>query len=570
MPETVVIGDFLKLLEKSKLMDAAQIKQAVSKYDLLSKTETRDVAQVLVNNRVLTPYQGERLLEGRYRGFIIDRYRIREVLGAGGMGCIYIAEDTVEKKKVAIKVMSAEHEIDPGMLTRMKLEARAGMKLRHPNIVRTFRFDQTGAATYMIMELVRGVSLHELIALSGCIPYRMACDMMIQMASGLHVAHQNGIIHRDVKPANFLVEPDGTVKVLDFGLALLHDNTEEEFTLKMIFGHDCLGTPDFIAPEQSLDSGSVNAAADIYGLGCTLYLMLSGQLPFPLKTTDEKLLAQRTKKPRPLASLAPKVPAEVIAVVDRMMRKNPDQRYQDCTELITALKPYAKRSAVNFDFRAILSLRASQARKRQAVTDKKMRNTGRSSIGGASHWAASSSKALQTNAETAVTNQDTKPIVRLGDSAATSRPQSTADIQTPALRPSRKTTLAVNSWLHHLGDGTKTPLTKSPITIGRDPTCDVSIDMSNVSGKHCELRFESGVWSIKDLNSRNGIMVNGIRTAGQILIPDDKITIGQAYQFQLTDSPDLIAKSNLWLYAGVAGAVIAAIGFVYLLWKIVS
>lgn len=570
MTAAVAISDFLMLLEKSKLLNAAQIKKLVKKFDLRSKTKARDVAQLLVAERILTPYQGERLLEGRYRGFIIDRYRIREVLGAGGMGCIYIAEDTKAKKKVAIKVMAAEHEVDPGMLSRMRLEATAGMKLDHPNIVKTYRFDQTGAVTFMIMELVRGVSLHELIALNGALPYRMACDMLMQMACGLDAAHQHGIVHRDIKPANFLVQSDGTVKVLDFGLALLADNADDEFSLKMIFGHDCLGTPDFIAPEQVIDSSKVGPTADIYGLGCTLYLMLAGQLPFPMKTIDEKLTAQRTKKPRPLSQLAPAVPAEVVAIVERMMRKNHEQRFPNCTELIEALEPFAKRSQINFDFRAILSLRANQARKRQASSDKK-RKAGQSSIGGASKWAAGSSKQLR-NGETRLVNEDTRPIVRIGDSKTNAaHPGSTADFQpdTPA-PPTRIRTVAANSWLHNLNDKSKIPLTKSPFTIGRDSRCSLCIDKSNVSGQHCELRLEGGAWVIKDLKSRNGIMVNGSPSAGQILLPNDKITIGQDYHFQIADSSELTPKSDTMFYAAVAGGIVAAIGFLFFLWKIVS
>ena len=564
MPEALVIGDFLKLLEKSKLLSAAQIKKVVAAYDLLSFTEARDVAQKLVSERILTPFQGERLLTGRYRGFIIDRYRIREVLGAGGMGCIYIAEDPKAKKKVAIKVISAEHQVDSGMMARMKLEARAGMMLKHPNIVRTYRFDDTGAVTYMVMELVRGVSLHELIALNGALPYRMACDMLIQMASGLHAAHQHDIVHRDVKPANFLVEKDGTVKILDFGLAMLGKDSDDEFSLKMIFGHDCLGTPDFIAPEQSLDSASVDPRADIYGLGCALYLMLSGHLPFPMKTTSEKLVAQRTKKPRPLQELVPNVPEEVIAIVNKMMRKGPENRFQNCVELIEALKPHAKRTPVNFDFRAILSLRANQARKRQVIADQRLR-AGKSSIGGVSDISmASSSKALQQNVDTNLKNEDTKPIVRLGDSRPVDSPSRATP--PPAIRP--KKTIAAHFWLHRLDNKTRIPLTRSPFIIGRDPGCDVCIDRTNVSGKHCELSFDGSSWSVKDLGSKNGIQVNGDETAGQILFVNDRLTIGQDYPFKLTDSSELTAKSDMKFYAIVAAVVLAVVMLAIFLWKI--
>ncbi len=216
---------------------------------------------------MLTPFQAERLLEGRYRGLVIDRYRIREVLGFGGMGCVFIAEDPESDRKVALKVLSAEHALDAGMLTRMKLEAVAGMRLHHPNIIQTYRMDTTGAVHFLVMELVRGISLHELVALHGAVKWQMVCDIGMQAAEALVAAHQQGIVHRDIKPANFLIEQNGVTRILDFGLALMKDGEDEEFSLSMLFGHDCLGTPDYIAPEQTLDSKNVDGRADIYSLG---------------------------------------------------------------------------------------------------------------------------------------------------------------------------------------------------------------------------------------------------------------------------------------------------------------
>ena len=281
MQVPVAAQNFLELLEKSGLLTESQIKKVRDKLGIPDTATARETAKLLVRGRVLTPFQAERLLEGRYRGLVIDGYRIREVLGFGGMGCVFIAEDPKEDRKVAIKVLSSEHALDAGMLARMKLEAIAGMRLNHPNIIRTYRMDTTGAVHYLVMELFRGISLHELVALYGALKWPMVCDIALQAAEALKAAHAQGIVHRDIKPANFLINEEGVTRILDFGLAMMKDVPEEEFSLSMVFGHDCLGTPDYIAPEQSIDSRHVDARADIYSLGATLYVALTAHVPFP-------------------------------------------------------------------------------------------------------------------------------------------------------------------------------------------------------------------------------------------------------------------------------------------------
>ena len=570
MAEPLVINEFLALLEKSRLLTPAQIKTAVDKFDLLALPECRDVAQRLVNERVLTPYQGERLLQGRYRGFVIDRYRVREILGAGGMGCIYIAEDPLEKKKVALKVMSSEHEVDSGMLTRMKLEAKAGMNLRHPRIVETYRFDQTGAVTFLVMELFRGVSLHELIALQGALPWSMACEICRQIAEGLQYAHESGIIHRDVKPANFLISKTGDAKILDFGLALLQDDADEEFSLRMIFGHDCLGTPDYIAPEQTLNSSNVDCRADIYSLGCTLYLMITGKLPFPYKTTSAKLEAQRTKRARSISEYKPEVPAEVVAIVERMMRKDPKNRFASMLDVQKAIAPFAKRQAVAFEFREILSLRAKQAKQKVKAT-KKRKAPGRSStIGGVSEWNLNSSQALQPEVETLVNSGDTSPAVDTRMPAEAARIQQAGN-STPEIAAA--VPLTDTKWWIVSAEGRRIQLTTSPFSIGRDAGCSMQLDRPGVSNRHCSLQCDDGVWRIVDHNSKNGVYVNARKVPAQQLDTGDTFSLGQNLVFEITDVPatrSLISDESTdykQLSILIGGGVIALSLLGLLLWS---
>ncbi|MDA1232063.1 MAG: serine/threonine-protein kinase, partial [Planctomycetota bacterium] len=385
MQVPVAAQNFLELLEKSELLTVPQIKKVREKLKIPDTASAKETAKLLVRGRVLTPFQAERLLEGRYRGLVIDGYRIREVLGFGGMGCVFIAEDPKQDRKVAIKVLASDHALDAGMLARMKLEAIAGMRLDHPNIIRTYGMDTTGAVHYLVMELFRGISLHELVALHGPLKWPIVCDMALQIADALTAAHGLGIIHRDIKPANFLVDQEGVTRILDFGLAMMTDVPDEEFSLSMVFGHDCLGTPDYIAPEQTLDSRRVDARADIYSLGATLYVALTAHVPFPEKSNKAKLEAHRSKKPKNVCQLQPDIPEEIGAIIAKMMEKNPAQRYQSAVELADIFRPYARRKAIQFDFRELVTLRAKQAKVKAEQSGKKSSGQ-RSSITSASGW----------------------------------------------------------------------------------------------------------------------------------------------------------------------------------------
>jgi hypothetical protein len=325
------------------------------------KPITVEFLKKLMLQGVLTRFQSDWILNGEFEEFNVGEYRVVDILGTGGMGWLYIAINETTGEKAAVKVISKHMEND--YLTRFKLEARAGLMLNHPNIVRTLKLGETDEIWYMAMELVEGISMQELIGRQGFIPWPQACSLVAQAAAGLQHAHEKGLIHRDIKPGNLLVKKNGTVKVLDFGLALV-DKDEDEFMLTMISGQGCVGTADYIAPEQTLDSFQVGPQADIYSLGCTLYCALTGMVPFPGESVSKKLRAHRTKTARAVREVKPEVPVAVEEIVAKMMARKVSERYATAAEVLAALQPHARRDSAAFDFSQILAQRSAEARQR--------------------------------------------------------------------------------------------------------------------------------------------------------------------------------------------------------------
>jgi eukaryotic-like serine/threonine-protein kinase len=572
MEAPLVADPFLTLLEKSGLLPAEQIASVLENLDLHEPRVAKDLARVFVRDGLLTRFQAERLLEGRYRGFFIDHYKVLEILGAGGMSCLYLAEDMESGDRVALKVLSDTHKGDAAMLTRLKIEARAGQRLKHSGIIHTEEVHGTddvfGEVWYLVMEFVEGINLEELINLQGPIPVAQACDFIWQAAAGLQHAHAAGLVHRDVKPGNLLVDRRGTVKILDFGLALLdgEEANADEFSLAMIFGHSCLGTADYIAPEQSRDSYAVDSRADIYSLGCTLYVALSGKLPYPMASSCQKLEGHRQMAPPPLREIARDIPEELAAIVEKMMAKHPEDRYQTMAEVAEALTPFILRQPVEFDFPKVLAWRAKDARRRFAAqhrtADSPASGPVELSRGSKYSLRSGSTKRLpQAAADTAVEslprNAGTAislvaPFDGARDEASLSCPEAAlvAGHQGPVLVP--------------LDEGPPVPLFGNPIVIGRDPECDVRIASAQVSGKHCELRSDGAVWWVVDLGSKNGTQVNGRLVTEQILNPGDGLSLSRQHHFRIDYPADPRSRAGLsahWAVLGIVAALLALAGF---------
>jgi len=338
MPAPVTIPEFLDLGFKSGLLE----KDAADAFCRgLQETGTmierpKQMADALVEAGLLTGFQAEKLLAGRWRGFIISgKYRLLERLGAGGMGAVYLCEHIHMTRRVALKVLPIALAEDPGSLARFYREARAIARLDHPNIVRAHDIDHEDKLHFLVLEYVDGCNLHDFVKKNGPLTPLRAAHYIRQAAIGLQNAHEAGVVHRDIKPGNLLLDRQGTVKILDMGLARFFDDDGGAYVKQFESGY-VLGTADYVAPEQTVDS-RVDIRADIYSLGGTLYYLLVGKSPFQDGTVPQKMIWHQVRQPKPIRSLRPDVPEGLAQVMERMMAKEAARRYQVPAEVVEAL-----------------------------------------------------------------------------------------------------------------------------------------------------------------------------------------------------------------------------------------
>jgi serine/threonine protein kinase/formylglycine-generating enzyme required for sulfatase activity len=273
-------------------------------------------------------------------------YRILRELGRGGMGVVYLAENTLMGRKEVLKVVGSHLLSRPGVLDRFHREIRSAAKLHHPNIVAAYSALRLGESLVLAMEYVEGLDLSRMVKAKGLLPVAHACNFIYQAALGLQHAHDRGMVHRDIKPANLILSRDGKkpiVKVLDFGLAKVTSEGQVDNTLTR--EGQMLGTPDYIAPEQIRDAQSADIRADIYSLGCTLYYLLSGGPPFGGDNLWDLYQAHFSMDAGPLNLERPEVPAELAAIAAKMMAKEPARRFQTPGEVAQVLVPFFKQSA---------------------------------------------------------------------------------------------------------------------------------------------------------------------------------------------------------------------------------
>src|SRR6202162_6395968 len=262
------------------------------------------------------------------------RYRILRKLGTGGMANVYLAEDEVLGRRVAIKILNDRHAGDDQFVDRFRREAKNAASLSHPNIVSIYDRGEAEGTYYIAMEYLDGRSLKELILTRGPAPLNVAIEYVRQILSALRFAHRHGIVHRDIKPHNVLVDGEGRVKVTDFGIA-------RAGTSQMTETGSIVGTAQYLSPEQAR-GGEVDQRSDLYSLGIVLYELLTRKTPFEGDTPVEIAMKHLSNAPKPPSKLRPDIPEELDMVVLRALAKNPDDRYQSADEMDADLERVAR------------------------------------------------------------------------------------------------------------------------------------------------------------------------------------------------------------------------------------
>ena len=329
------VKNFIELVQRSKLVDDELLKQSLldCKEQLGEQfpTDVDAVADFLVRANLISRWHCDKLFDGKYKGFFLGKYKLLDHLGTGGMSSVYLAEHTVMRRKAAVKVLPKRRLKDSSYLERFHLEAQATARLDHPNIVRAYDINNEGDNHYIVMEYVRGRDLHTMIKEDGPMSYAQAAKYIAQAANALQHAHDNGLIHRDVKPGNLLIDDGGIVKILDLGLALFSD--DDRASLTIAYDEKVLGTADYLAPEQAVNSHEVDGRVDVYGLGCTLYYALTGHAPFPEGSLAQRIAKHQSQMPADIRIDRPDCPQELVEICVKMMNKKPDDRFATCREV---------------------------------------------------------------------------------------------------------------------------------------------------------------------------------------------------------------------------------------------
>jgi serine/threonine-protein kinase len=353
-------AELVEALRHCQILSPPQLKQIVQLQ--AGAPQPQALAAELLRREWLTPYQVNQLFLGRGQDLLVGPYLVLERLGEGGTGQVFKARHQKMNRIVALKVIRKDLMDDSEVVGRFYREIRVIGQLSHPNIVGAYDAGPIGPTHVLVMEYVVGIDLDRLVKQSGPLPVAEARDYVRQAAVGLQYAHERGLVHRDIKPSNLLVasgkglvareeksesarslatshQPQATVKILDLGLARLQKTSAQGDITGVLtpLGAAMIGTPNYLAPEQAINFHAADIRADIYGLGCTLYFLLTGQPPFPGGSLAEKLSKHLQAEPPPLEQFRADIPAWLPPILRKMLAKKPEDRYQTPAELVQAL-----------------------------------------------------------------------------------------------------------------------------------------------------------------------------------------------------------------------------------------
>ncbi len=289
---------------------------------------------------LLTKFQAQQFAQNRPKSLILGNYTLIDKIGAGGMGQVFKAEHRRMKRVVAIKMLSPTVTKDPAMVARFEREVRTAARLEHPNVVTAHDADHANGVHFLVMQYVEGQDLSALVKKNGPVSVKKAVNYILQAARGLEFAHGEGVVHRDIKPGNLLLDKKGVVKILDMGLARIESDGNAATQGELTGTGSMMGTIDYMAPEQARNTHKADARADIYSLGCTLYYLLAARTIYVADSITAKLIAHQSDPIPSLKRLRDDMPDDVQAIFAKMVAKKVDDRYQSMTEVIADLESW--------------------------------------------------------------------------------------------------------------------------------------------------------------------------------------------------------------------------------------
>ncbi len=351
MSQAISCEEFVRSVSESGLLSEVEVRATIAELGgQAGMPDSGELVRGLVSAGRLTDFQAHAIENGRLPALSIGNYVVLDRLGSGGMGTVFKARHRRMKRVVALKLLSREAAGQGSFARRFQREVETIAKFNHPNIVMAFDADEAESGLFLAMELVDGRDLGKEVSEGGPLAVSDAVDCVLQTARGLAYAHDREVVHRDIKPANLLRDSSGVVKVADLGIARLCALDPDGPNDSLTQAGGVLGTADYMAPEQALDSATVDHRADVYSLGCTLFFLLTGRAPYAASSLMALLLKHRDAPIPALGDVRPDVPAELDRLCRRMMAKRPDDRHSTMSDVVGDLE-HLRRSVALSDVR---------------------------------------------------------------------------------------------------------------------------------------------------------------------------------------------------------------------------